>query len=71
MLSTVRGVNRLLCNTVKANLLVKNVRYRHSRPMNTVIVFVPQQEAWIVERMGKFNKILDPGLNLPYNEKDE
>lgn len=27
-------------------------------------MFVPQQEAWIVERMGKFNRILDPGLNL-------
>lgn len=26
-------------------------------------MFVPQQEAWIVERMGKFNRILDPGLN--------
>lgn len=27
-------------------------------------MFVPQQEAWIVERMGKFNRILDPGLNI-------
>lgn len=27
-------------------------------------MFVPQQEAWIVERMGKFNRILDPGLNV-------
>ncbi|KAJ4266348.1 Synaptotagmin-like protein 2 [Fusarium torreyae] len=31
-------------------------------PANTVIRFVPQQTAWIVERMGKFNRILDPGL---------
>jgi len=23
-------------------------------------MFVPQQEAWVVERMGKFNKILSP-----------
>ncbi|XP_076300469.1 stomatin like 2 isoform X2 [Lasioglossum baleicum] len=27
-------------------------------------MFVPQQEAWIIERMGKFHKILEPGLNL-------
>lgn len=27
-------------------------------------MFVPQQEAWVVERMGKFHKVLEPGLNL-------
>lgn len=27
-------------------------------------MFVPQQEAWIVERMGKFSRILKPGLNV-------
>lgn len=27
-------------------------------------MFVPQQEAWVVERMGKFHKILNPGLNF-------
>jgi len=26
--------------------------------------FVPQQTAWIVERMGKFHRILDPGLAI-------
>uniref|UniRef100_A0A0N5AFM8 PHB domain-containing protein n=1 Tax=Syphacia muris TaxID=451379 RepID=A0A0N5AFM8_9BILA len=31
---------------------------------NTIINFVPQQEAWVVERMGKFYKILQPGLNF-------
>ncbi|EFZ02475.1 SPFH domain/Band 7 family protein [Metarhizium robertsii] len=31
-------------------------------PANTVVRFVPQQTAWIVERMGKFNRILEPGL---------
>jgi regulator of protease activity HflC (stomatin/prohibitin superfamily) len=25
---------------------------------------VPQQNAWVVERLGKFHKILEPGLNL-------
>ncbi|KAK7576506.1 hypothetical protein V9T40_012792 [Parthenolecanium corni] len=33
-------------------------------PINTLIMFVPQQEAWVVERMGKFNRILEPGLNF-------
>ncbi|CAN8097881.1 unnamed protein product [Discula destructiva] len=33
-----------------------------STPANTIIRFVPQQTAWIVERMGKFNRILEPGL---------
>lgn len=35
-----------------------------STPINTVLLFVPQQEAWIVERMGKFSRILEPGLNV-------
>lgn len=29
-----------------------------------VIKVVPQQQAWIVERLGKFDKVLQPGLNL-------
>lgn len=39
-------------------------RERHSLPYNSVVVFVPHQEAWVVERMGKFHKILEPGLNI-------
>ncbi|CAB0008151.1 unnamed protein product [Nesidiocoris tenuis] len=39
-------------------------RTRYTTPLNTVIMFVPQQEAWIVERMGKFHRILEPGLNV-------
>ena len=35
-----------------------------SLPANTVVRFVPQQTAWIVERMGKFNRILQPGLAI-------
>lgn len=30
----------------------------------TVLKFVPQQEAWIIERMGKFHTIFEPGLNV-------
>lgn len=35
-----------------------------SLPANTIIKFVPQQTAWIVERMGKFSRILQPGLAI-------
>jgi len=27
-------------------------------------MFVPQQEAWVIERMGRFHRILEPGLNF-------
>lgn len=37
---------------------------RPALPANTVVRFVPQQTAWIVERMGKFDRILEPGLAL-------
>ncbi|KAL1961488.1 hypothetical protein VTN77DRAFT_1826 [Rasamsonia byssochlamydoides] len=37
---------------------------RSSLPANTIIRFVPQQTAWIVERMGKFHRILEPGLAI-------
>ncbi|TRY67609.1 hypothetical protein TCAL_11140 [Tigriopus californicus] len=40
------------------------VRWKHSTPLNTVVMFVPQQEAWVVERMGKYHKILEPGVNV-------
>ncbi|CAO1625901.1 unnamed protein product [Sympodiomycopsis kandeliae] len=33
-------------------------------PSNTVINFVPQQTAWVVERMGKFHEILEPGVAI-------
>ncbi|KAF9911462.1 hypothetical protein BX616_010589 [Lobosporangium transversale] len=37
---------------------------RRSLPINTVVKFVPQQEAWIVERMGRFSRVLEPGLQI-------
>jgi regulator of protease activity HflC (stomatin/prohibitin superfamily) len=30
----------------------------------TVVKFVPQQTAWVVERMGKFSRILPPGVAI-------
>ena len=29
------------------------LKWRQATPLNTAVLFVPQQEAWIVERMGK------------------
>jgi hypothetical protein len=40
------------------------INVKEPLPANTVIRFVPQQTAWIVERMGKFHKILQPGLAI-------
>ncbi|XP_017013531.1 stomatin-like protein 2, mitochondrial [Drosophila takahashii] len=39
-------------------------RGKASTPINMCVMFVPQQEAWVVERMGRFHRILDPGLNI-------
>ncbi|CAH1761480.1 11808_t:CDS:10 [Entrophospora sp. SA101] len=40
-------------------------------PRNTIVNFVPQQEAWIVERFGKFDRLLEPGLAIviPFLER--
>ncbi|XP_030598433.1 stomatin-like protein 2, mitochondrial isoform X1 [Archocentrus centrarchus] len=54
---TQRAVPKLCVNPVQQ-------RWASSLPMNTVVLFVPQQEAWVVERMGRFHRILDPGLNF-------
>lgn len=40
-------------------------------PINTVVKFVPQQEAWICERMGKFDRILPAGLNILFPILDQ
>jgi len=61
-ISGARKVNGLLQASVKQ--AQQNVRFRSRLPVNTVILFVPQQEAWIVERFGKYQQILQPGLNF-------
>ena len=35
------------------------------------VKIVPQQQAWIIERLGRFNSVLEPGLNLiiPFFDK--
>ncbi|CAG8729194.1 7785_t:CDS:2, partial [Acaulospora morrowiae] len=46
-------------------------RLRPRIPRNTIINFVPQQEAWIIERFGKFDRLLQPGLAfvIPFLER--
>jgi hypothetical protein len=36
------------------------------QPWNIGFLFVPQQQAWVIERMGKFDRILRPGLNFAF-----
>ena len=43
---------------------MSGVGVRRSLPHNTIVKFVPQQEAWIIERFGKYNATLLPGLNF-------
>jgi len=43
-----------------------SVRFRSSLPFNTVILFVPQQEAWVVERFGKFHRVLEPVSKISF-----
>ena len=43
-------------NTANGVVAVKAkapLKWRQATPLNTAVLFVPQQEAWIVERMGK------------------
>lgn len=49
---------------VSGPLLVSHRAKSGSTPINVGVMFVPQQEAWVVERMGKYNAILEPGLNF-------
>ena len=44
----------------------QQVRHRTSLPFNTIILFVPQQEAWVVERFGKFQKVLNPVSSVSF-----
>lgn len=59
-------VNNNSVNFLKATVQhsLVSVRNRSRLPLNTVLLFVPQQEAWVVERFGKYKQILQPGLNV-------
>lgn len=61
----------LLSKRFVGNVSTLNFFQRERLPTNTVVRFVPQQTAWIVERMGKFNRILQPGMAIliPFLDK--
>ncbi|MCJ1417996.1 hypothetical protein MMC32_004341 [Xylographa parallela] len=63
--------NNSLFGNVSSSSTPSSYFQRPSLPANTIIRFVPQQTAWIVERMGKFNRILQPGLAvlLPFLDR--
>ncbi|XP_064112547.1 stomatin-like protein 2, mitochondrial [Macrobrachium nipponense] len=64
--SALRGVarsSRTLLHS-RGTPFLEALRWRSHLPLNTVIMFVPQQEAWVVERMGKFHRVLEPGINI-------
>lgn len=42
----------------------QQVRHRSRLPFNTAVLFVPQQEAWVIERFGKYHRVLEPGFNF-------
>jgi len=50
--------------SISGPLLVSHRSKSSGTPINVGVMFVPQQEAWVVERMGRYNKILEPGLNF-------
>ncbi|XP_063613453.1 stomatin-like protein 2, mitochondrial [Penaeus indicus] len=64
--ATIRGALRPCRNLleVRSSPALQAARNRSHLPLNTVVLFVPQQEAWVVERMGKFHRILEPGINV-------
>ncbi|KAI9730298.1 MAG: hypothetical protein M1818_008201 [Claussenomyces sp. TS43310] len=62
--SPLRAPNTGLLGITNNSSIPSTYFQRPSLPANTIIRFVPQQTAWIVERMGKFNRILKPGLAI-------
>uniref|UniRef100_A0A8C8RTL2 Stomatin-like protein 2, mitochondrial n=1 Tax=Pelusios castaneus TaxID=367368 RepID=A0A8C8RTL2_9SAUR len=70
----VRGAGRLVVQSSQrpgAWLAPAPQRCFSDLPKSRLVLRVPQQEAWVVERMGRFHRILDPGLNflIPFVDK--
>ncbi|XP_071964315.1 stomatin-like protein 2, mitochondrial [Antedon mediterranea] len=64
MLRSAQGIRLAQRLLPRASTATVQCRHSSGLPMNTVVMFVPQQEAWIVERMGRFQRVLQPGLNF-------
>uniref|UniRef100_A0A1X7UXW2 Band 7 domain-containing protein n=1 Tax=Amphimedon queenslandica TaxID=400682 RepID=A0A1X7UXW2_AMPQE len=59
-----RQQQRLIKQFPPGVMCLSTTRPLDARRTNTCINFVPQQEAWIVERFGKYLRTLEPGLNI-------
>lgn len=53
------GLNAYRTYSSKANRLSFDNTQSQGLPLNTIIKFVPQKEAWVVERMGKFDRYVN------------
>lgn len=64
--SLTRGPARTLPSLFEGVRSYTGVGYRRKAklPINMGVNFVPQQQAWVIERFGKFKEILEPGLAL-------
>jgi regulator of protease activity HflC (stomatin/prohibitin superfamily) len=59
-----RSLARLPAGTVRSFSSSGNASLDKYLPKNFGVNVVPHQEAWVVERFGKFNRVLEPGLQL-------
>lgn len=64
MFRTIRPGILRQCQKLLQTSQRQQIRALSESKLNTVVVFVPQQEAWIIERFGKFHKTLSAGLNI-------
>ncbi|CAH8827099.1 unnamed protein product [Trichobilharzia szidati] len=60
----IRSVIRGRASSRLFSVFASSREYTTRTPVNTGILFVPEKEAWVVERLGKFYKTLKPGLNF-------
>ncbi|KAL2921590.1 Stomatin-like protein 2 mitochondrial [Bienertia sinuspersici] len=64
-------INRTFSTSSSSSVHNPYESYRRRTAINTVLNFVPQQEAYVIERFGKYTKVLEPGLRLllPFVDK--
>ena len=48
---------------LQRRLLAEQRRFKSGLPLSIGVYFVPQQEAWVIERFGKYNRILEPVIH--------
>lgn len=57
-----RAIQRSIQQTSRSRLSTSAVAYRRSARSHLAVALVPQQEAYIIERFGKYHDTLDAGL---------